>query len=127
MPLKKKKKKVSKVKVKNKKATKILKNKAKVIKRKPLKTALKAPKAPKEKIIGEIIHYFPKVRAAVTKLKMPLTTGQSVKIKGHTTDLTQIITSMQIDHVPINLAKKGQEIGFIVNSRVRNGDKIIAC
>lgn len=84
--------------------------------------APKTPKAPKNIIIGTITHYFPKVRAAVVKLKLPLATGDPIKIKGHTTDFQQIATSMQIDHVPVNQAKKGAEIGLEVDSRVRGGD-----
>lgn len=73
---------------------------------------------------GIITHYFPKVRAAVVKLKSSLTIGDIIKIKGHTTDFTQTVISIQIDNVPINLAKKGQEIGLLVNSRVRQHDVI---
>ena len=79
-------------------------------------------KKPKEKSIGEVTHYFPKVMAAVIKLKASLTTGDLVKIKGHTTDFKQAVTSMQVDHVPVDQAKKGQEIGLLVDSRVRQHD-----
>ena len=75
-------------------------------------------------LIGLITHYFPHVQAAVIKLKKPLAAGETVKIKGHTTDLTQIVTSMQIDRVDITSAKKGDEIGLKVSSRVRQHDKV---
>ncbi len=75
-------------------------------------------------LIGLITHYFPHVQAAVIKLKKPLAAGETVKIKGHTTDLTQIVTSMQIDRVDISSAKKGDEIGLKVSSRVRQHDKV---
>lgn len=74
-------------------------------------------------LIGTVTHYFPHVQAAVIKLKGPLVTGDTVKIKGHTTELTQMVTSMQIDRVTISSAKKGDEIGLQVSSRVRQGDK----
>lgn len=89
--------------------------------RKTKKVKKAAPKI-KKNILGIITHYFPHVNAAVIKLKMPLNTGDTIKIKGHTTDLTQIVTSMQMDREPINSAKKGQEIGVLVNSRVRQHD-----
>jgi len=76
----------------------------------------------KENIIGKITHYFPKVRAAVVKLSKPLAVGDNIKIKGHTTDFTQAVTSIQINHVPVNVAKKGDEIGILVDSRVREHD-----
>ena len=83
-----------------------------------------AGKIKKENIIGVITHYFPHVRAAVIKLKAPLAVGDKIKIKGHTTDFTQVIASMQIDRVDITSAKPGQEIGLLVNSRVRQHDKV---
>jgi len=131
MPLKKKKKKAA-VKKKTVKR-KIVKRKvvrrkvSKVIKKKPAKKAAAkkaAPKKSKENIIGEVTHYFPHVRAAVIKLKGPLVIGDTIKIKGHTTDFKQKITSMQIDRVPIEQGKKGDEIGLLVDSRVRGNDLV---
>lgn len=95
--------------------------KKKLIKKKQVKTK-KTAKKQKENIIGIVTHYFAKVRAAVIKLKAPLSIGDTIKIKGHTTDFTQSINSMQIDRVPITNAKKGQEIGILVNSRARQHD-----
>jgi hypothetical protein len=139
MPLKKKKRKAAvKRKTVKRKAVKrkIVKKKivkrmtAKVAKRKPAKkkTVLKKvaakTKKSKENIIGSVTHYFPQVRAAVVKLKAPLSVGDTIKVKGHTTDFKQKIASMQIDHVPISQAKKGDEIGLLVESRVRRHDVV---
>lgn len=100
-------------------------------KRKPVKTrvrrkvAVKKPKVKaKQKAIGIVTHYFPQVRAAVIKLKVPLSLGESVRIKGHTTDFTQLVDSLQIDRQPITKAKRGQEIGLLVDSRVRRRDAV---
>jgi len=115
-----------------------LKKKRKVVRKKPVKRIKKRPvkklrrrvkkpaavKKRKENIVGTITHYFPKVRAAVIKLKRPLSIGDTVKIKGHTTDFKQAVNSMQIDRVPITSAKKGQEIGLLVDSRVRTNDTV---
>ncbi|MDP3143116.1 MAG: hypothetical protein Q8N14_04150 [Candidatus Omnitrophota bacterium] len=82
-------------------------------------------KAPAEIPIGKITHYFPHVQAGVIKvIKGPLEVGQTIKIKGHTTDFTQTIDSMQIDHVPVTKAEKGAEIGLKVASKVRHGDLV---
>lgn len=98
--------------------------KAKVIKRKASKPKKlkKAARKIKAKGIGVITHYFPKVRAAVVKLNASLSAGDMIKIKGHTSDFKQKAESIQIDRVAITSAKKGQEIGLQVNSRVRKGD-----
>jgi putative protease len=130
MPIKKKPKKktIKKRTVKRKRPSvkrKITKKAAKkAFKRKVVKKKPPVAKKAEGNIIGKVTHYFPKVRAAVVKLKGPLSIGDSLKIKGHTTDFTQNVASIQIDRVPINTAKKGQEIGLLVNSRVRQHDVV---
>jgi len=84
-----------------------------------------APAQKKEKLdeIGVITHYFPHVKAAVVKLsKGTVKLGDSICIKGHTTDFVQPVKSLQLDHAAVQEAKAGQEIGIKVKSRVRIGD-----
>ncbi|MDD5565347.1 MAG: translation elongation factor-like protein [Candidatus Omnitrophica bacterium] len=80
------------------------------------------PKKLDKDAVGIITHYFPHVRAAVFKAEQPLNVGDMIKIKGHTTDFMQKVASMQIDRTPITVAKKGDEIGLQVESRVRRKD-----
>jgi hypothetical protein len=119
MATKKKKKIVAKIK---KRPVRPAKPRKKVSKSKAKAKAVKKVKQPPA--IGVITHYFPQVRAGVIKLKSSLAVGDVIKIKGHTTDFTQVITSMQINHVPVDSAKKGAEIGLLVNSRVRHNDLV---
>ncbi|MBN1405380.1 MAG: hypothetical protein JW946_02550 [Candidatus Omnitrophica bacterium] len=103
----------------------VLRKKAKLVSKKPEKRRQKmADKEVKEVKIGEITHFFPHVNAAVVKLKSALTEGDTVHIKGHSTDFTEQVTSMQIDNKPIKAAKKGQEIGLLVKEKVRGGDLV---
>lgn len=95
----------------------------KLIKKKPAPKASK-PKKSKENIIGKVTHYFPHVSAAVVKVKAPLAVGDNIKIKGSSSDFTQIVESIQIDRVSISKAKKGDEIGLLVISRVREHDVV---
>ncbi len=75
--------------------------------------------------IGEITHFFPHVKAAVIKLKKgTLSLGDTIYVKGHTTDFEQKIKSLQYDHKPIEKAEKGQEAGIRVSGKVRHGDKV---
>lgn len=111
------KKKVTKKVVVRRKSPKRVQTKKRITKNKVSRGSRK-----KESVIGKITHYFPKVRAAVIKLDAPLAVGDVVRIKGHTTDFKQAVTSMQVDRVPISQAKKGQEIGLLVDSRVRQHD-----
>ena len=78
-----------------------------------------------KQIIGVVTHYFPHVQAAVVKLKKPLAVGDQIWIKGSTTDFRQQIESMQIDHVTLQQAKKGDEIGLKVRDRVREHDLVL--
>jgi hypothetical protein len=109
---------------------KITSKKKPSVKKTSVKKAKKPVNKPRRKkadigvLVGAINHYFPKVRAAVIKLKVPLSVGDTIRIKGHTSDFTESVNSIQIDRVPIDSAKKGQEIGLLVNSRVRQHDLV---
>ena len=111
-----KKKAVSKVKVKKVRKVKKTKPHVKVVK----------PKVKQEgKLIGKITHFFPLVNAAVLVVSNgSLKVGDTILIKGHTTQLKETITSMQIDHVAITEAKKCDEIGLLVAQRVREHDEV---
>lgn len=128
-PIKKSKKKGSKKKVLQKKISKKpikkIQAKSKTKKTTPKKVKKSPAKKTRKNIIGEITHYFGHVKAAVVKLKKDLKLGETVHMKGHTTDFTQIVASMQLDHHSISIGKKGQEIGLEVNDRVRTGDQVL--
>ncbi|MBN1502710.1 hypothetical protein JW930_04135 [Candidatus Woesearchaeota archaeon] len=77
------------------------------------------------KEIGEVTHFFSRIGVAVIKLtKDKLNVGDTIRIKGHTTDFEQKVDSMQIDHKNINEAKKGAEIGMRVQEAVRENDTV---
>ncbi len=78
----------------------------------------------KEKLIGEITHYYNKLNVATIKLSEKVSTGDTVHFIGSTTDFSQKIESMQYDHKDISSGKRGQEVGIKVNERVREGDKV---
>ena len=129
----KKKKKKTKISVKKRKPVKKIKKKiAKPKKKSVKKTAKKIirkklskkPIKQKDKPLGKITHYFPHVKAAVFKTKVPLEIKDVILIKGHTTNFKQKITSMQIDRTVILKAKKGDEIGLKVAKRVRRKDLV---
>ena len=120
----KKKKKASKKQARKQKSKKPSKKVSKQKRKTKKKAVSKTPKE-KVKVIGIVTHYFPHVQAAVVKLKRPLSVGDNIVIKGITTHFEQRIESMQIDHVPIQKAKRGDEIGLQVRDRVREHDLIV--
>lgn len=79
----------------------------------------------KEKLIGQITHYFSNIEVAVIKLSSPLKEGDTIRIVGgEDTDFNQEVGSMQIEHEKVKSAKKGQEVGMKVDKKVREGYKV---
>lgn len=76
------------------------------------------------KEIGKITHFFDKISVAVIELSAPVKVGDEIEIKGATTNFSQKIDSMQIEHESIKAAKKGDSIGLKIKEKVRAGDKV---
>jgi putative protease len=78
----------------------------------------------KEEQIGKITHFFPHIPAGVITLEKELKLGDTIHIKGHTTDLTQVIDSMQIDNAAVERGAKGDEVAVKLQQRVRINDEV---
>jgi len=77
----------------------------------------------KEEKIAKIVKYFAKPSVAAIEITDGyLTIGDRIKIKGHTTDFEDTVTSMQQDNRDIEKALPGQMIGIKVKERVREDD-----
>ncbi len=76
------------------------------------------------KLVGKVIHYFGDISVAGVEVLDSIAVGDLVLFIGHTTALEQPVGSMELDHQPIEVAKKGQEVGIRVVDRVRPGDEI---
>ena len=74
--------------------------------------------------VGHVTHFFSKISVAVIELKAPLAVGDTIVIKGPTTDFEQIVESMQIEHKNVQRAEAGQSIGLKVAQRVREKDTV---
>ena len=68
----------------------------------------------KEEIIGVVGHYYKNIGVAAITLEGPLAVGDTIHIKGHNTDITQKIESIQIEHKNVARAKEGNDIGIKV-------------
>ena len=77
-----------------------------------------------EELIGEVTHFFPHIPAAVLRLDAELKVGDTIHIKGHTTDFVQIVESMQIEHEPIQSAGPGDDVAIQISEKVREGDQV---
>jgi selenocysteine-specific translation elongation factor len=74
--------------------------------------------------IGKVSDFFAKPVVAGIQLTAPLKVGDTIRIKGHTTDMEIVVQSMQINNVNVSSAKAGDSIGIKVSDRVRRGDTI---
>ena len=78
----------------------------------------------KEKQIGVISNYFEHVNVVAIKLRDKLSIGDMIRIVGGDIDFEQRVDSMQINRNPVKTAKAKDEIGIIVNEKVRKGYKV---
>lgn len=74
--------------------------------------------------IGEVTHYFSDIGVGVIELSGKLQVGDKIAIKGATTDLSQEVSSMEIDEEEVEEVELGESVGLKVKKRVREGDKV---
>ncbi len=79
----------------------------------------------KETKIGVVTHYFTNIGVAVFDMTDgALHVGDSIHVKGASTDLSQIVEEIQIDHKSIETAEMGTQIGVKMDDKVREGDDV---
>ncbi len=75
--------------------------------------------------IGKVTHYFGHLQVAVFEITDGiLNVGDTVRVMGHTTDFTQPIESMQVEHQTIQSARAGQSVGIRVKQHARQHDSV---
>ncbi len=75
--------------------------------------------------VGVITNFYAKVGVATIKVTSgSIKKGDLLHYKGHTTDFTTEVTSMEIERQPVEEAKAGDLVGVQVKERVREKDKV---
>jgi translation initiation factor IF-2 len=75
--------------------------------------------------IGKVVHYFSKAGVAAIQVTQDvLRVGDTIHVKGHTSDFTQKIDSMQVDNQSVSEAAAGQSIGLRVKDHAREHDAV---
>lgn len=78
-----------------------------------------------EEEIGKITHYFSKINVGILELtKGELKVGDTIHIKGHTSDFYQKVESIQAEHNSVDSAKPGEPVGLKVENSVRENDLV---
>lgn len=77
-----------------------------------------------ERRVGTVTHYFDEPGVGALDLQETIEVGDTLRFEGHTTGFSQEITSMEIDHEPVQSAGPGDEVALQVEERVREGDAV---
>lgn len=76
------------------------------------------------KPIGEVVHFFRKIKVAVVRFDEPTEVGVEIIIKGGNFEFSQKIVSMQVDHEQVKKVGKGKSAGIKVKKKVKPGHKV---
>jgi len=74
--------------------------------------------------VGKVTHYFNRLGVAVIEPDGELRVGDLIHLYGHTTDFTQWVGSMEIDHRKVDVIGPGDQGALLVVKRVRRGDEV---
>jgi hypothetical protein len=77
-----------------------------------------------EERIGQVTHFYNRIRVAVLDLSAEVNVGDVLHFMGRTTDFTQGVESMEIEHQKVQTVGPGQEAALKVIDRVRKGDVV---
>jgi putative protease len=77
-----------------------------------------------EEEIGRVRDFFARIGVAGIDLTGKLKVGDTIHIHGHTTDITQVVDSMQVEHDSVQEAGPGDSVGIKVVDRCRGGDHV---
>ncbi len=77
-----------------------------------------------EQRVGVVKDYFAKISVAGIDVEETIRVGDKIRIAGHTTDLEQVVQSMEIDGQQVDEAAAGARIGIKVNERCRDNDVV---
>jgi len=74
--------------------------------------------------IGVVTHYWSHLGVAGVHLTAPLDVGDHIHILGHTSDVDQLVKSIEIDHHTTPHADKNVDVGIVVGDHVREHDTV---
>ena len=78
-----------------------------------------------EQKIGVVIHYWGKIGVAGLRITDgELRVGDTIHIKGHTSDFTQPVESIQIENQSVEVARPGDDIGVKILEHAREHDEV---
>ena len=78
-----------------------------------------------EEQVGVVIKFFAKPSVAAIEITSgTIKKGDVLRYRGHTTDFSERVESMEVDNQAIEEAKVGDLVGLKVKERVRENDRV---
>lgn len=77
-----------------------------------------------DEAVAVVTHYYGRIGVAVLDVKGELHLGDFITIQGHTTDFSQQVASLELNHRKIQFAGPGMEVALKVEKPVRRGDRV---
>jgi putative protease len=78
-----------------------------------------------EQEIGSVTHYFDRPQVAIVRVTAgEIAVGDTLHFRGHTTEFTEKVTSMEVEHQKVERARAGEEVAIKVIGRARVHDKV---
>ena len=78
-----------------------------------------------EQLVGTVTHYFGKPQVAIVEItEGDLHLGDTIRIAGHSSNFTQEIQSMELEHTAVDSAKTGDSVGIQVRERAHEHDSV---
>ena len=74
--------------------------------------------------IGSVMTCYSNIGVAAIDLTGNVKVGDTIIIRGHTTNVEQLLDSMEIDHQSVQEANSGDQIGVKVAGKVRKKDGV---
>ncbi len=75
--------------------------------------------------IGTVTHYYTHLHVATVAIADgELHTGDTIHIKGHTSDFIQTIASMELEHESADVAMPGDNVGIAMDEYTRERDSV---
>jgi hypothetical protein len=88
--------------------------------------SLPAQPAPSEERIGVVTHYYSHLSVATVRLESGmLRVGDMIHVRGHTTDFSQKVESLEVNHAPATEVGPNGDFGLKVVEHAREHDVVL--
>ena len=77
-----------------------------------------------EQHIGRVTHFYNRICVAVLDLSDELKVGDIIRIRGRSTDFSQEVRSLEIEHEKVQSVGPGAEVALELLQRARRNDAV---